>query len=237
MNWFAKTAKRTALAIADRLDPRRIELRKEMLAAVRAWSGANDNRLTKNHWGAAGASSVNHDLLTDLNTLRNRIRYERQNNGWLAGMVNSYVLDVVGPAGPALHLVSANKGWVVMAEKIWRDWFDLPDVNRQLTGAEVLAQDEVMQWDCGESLSQLVSDPTVSGAVKTRLLTIHPRRLQTPFGQSAQRTVTLGVKRDERGRPQIYYVREDTDNELGFLVGTNYVELSADNVVHDFDAS
>lgn len=202
----------------------------------RGFNAASSDRLTKNHWGSATSSSINQDLISELETTRNRIRFERQNNGILEGMVKSNALDVVGPDGPRLQIATADTAWAAAAERIWNDWAAMPDIAGRLSLADFLTLDVRMDWDCGESFKLEVTDPTARGPVKLRLQDIHPRRIETPVGSPMGDLLdtTLGVRRARTGRPISYYVREDRDTEFGQYIGLVYTEVRADNVIHDF---
>lgn len=204
---------------------------------MRAFGGANDDRTTKNHWGQATNNGINADLVHDLENLRNRIRFERQNNGYLEGIATSNEQDIVGAAGPALKVITTDVGFEQALEKIWKAWWSCPDFNGQMSGAEMLSQSERQRWDCGESLWQIVTDAQATGPVKTRLLAIHPRRLQTPYGFSVTKDTTLGVRRTETGRPLAYFIREDRDTELNFTIGFRYTEVPAAFIIHDYDVN
>lgn len=201
----------------------------------RAFNGANDDRTTKNHWGSASSGSINADLIAELSTLRDRIRYERQNNGYLEGIVSSSELDVVGPHGPSLQLITKDEVWSSKAEAIWSSFWECPDLNGQMSGPEMLRQAERQRWECGESVWQIVTDRGAQGFIKTRVLTIQPRRLETPYGAGLTADVTLGVRRTKTGKPISYFIREDTDTEQLQGFGTTFVEIPAAYVIHDYD--
>ena len=81
----------------------------------RAWGGADDDRLTADHWGSMTSESINLDLVNDLSTLRRRARYERQHSGILEGMAGSWARDVVGAAGPILQVLCDDKEYAERA--------------------------------------------------------------------------------------------------------------------------
>lgn len=211
------------------------ELMGRVQSVMRGWAGADDDRLTKGHWGSASSTSINQDLVTDLHTTRNRARWERQNNGILEGMVGTNALDVVGPQGPILQFLSDDKDYVKRAEAAWLEWWEMPDLNNQMSGPELLIQNVRSEWDNGESMAQVVNDPGAEN-VQMRLLTIHPRRVESPYGVGATDLldITLGVRRTRTGRPLSYFVREDIDSEFRFATGYHFTEVPAANMLHDY---
>jgi lambda family phage portal protein len=220
--------------------PTRVATMNHLLEAAqqiaRAWNAADDDRLTKNHWGNTQSVAINQDLVSDLVTMRQRTRWERQNNGILEGMVTSNAMDVVGPRGPTLQVSTTDSAFRERAEQLWREWWAMPDLNGQLSGVDMLVQDIRSEWDNGESLKQRVNDPTARG-IQLRLLAIAPRRLESPMGTavSGLGNITLGVTRSATGKPLSYWIREDSDSEFNPSLGMRYVEVPARNLIHDFE--
>ena len=221
--------------------PPRVELAETLLAELkqqvtRGWSGAENDRLTGAHWGSATSTSINADLVTDLDTLRTRCRYERQHNGILEGMAKSHVLDVVGPRGPRLQVTSTeDPKYAADLEKIWQNWCEVADVTGSGHFADILGQDIMAEWDNGESIKLIVTDPAAQG-IQFRLQTIHARRLSSPSGAGIAhlQDITLGVRRSPIGRPLSYFIRDDVDNEFAQLQGFTWHEVPAANVLHDY---
>ncbi len=208
----------------------------EMRTTLRGWSGAESDRLTEKHYGSAHGSAINQDLVQDLTTLRDRCRWERQHNGILEGMARTHALDVVGPRGPTLQIVSkSNQDYADRLEDIWATWTENCDICEEGDFADLLTQDIVSEWDNGESLKQLVNDPQAAG-IQLRLQTIRAGRLASPYGLAGTdlRSVTLGVRRNTYGKPLSYFIREDVDSEFVTTVGNRYIEIGRQNMIHDF---
>lgn len=201
---------------------------------VRAWNGAHQDRTTRAHWGRATNSNVNADLAADLATLRTNSRFERQNNGILEGMVKTHTDDVIGLTGPQLQLLTEDTKWQTKAEKIWKNWFTMPDYNGQMAGVDFLEQNNRQTWDCGEYFNQLVTDKSVMGPVKLRLLTIHPRRIDSPPGWYGDRSVTLGVRRERAGKPVGYFVDDLVEDQWTVGTGMTFTEIPARNMIHGY---
>lgn len=200
---------------------------------ARNYMSGIDNRLTADHWGRVNNQSINADLAQDLGNIRQKARFERQNNAHLEGMVSSHALDVVGPNGPTLQVVSKNAKWAARLENIWREWWEMPDLNGQLSGPEMMVQAIRMEWDCGEFIWQIANEPS-DDPVQMRLLGIHPRRLGTPYGMVGDPTVTLGIKRNATGKPLIYWFNDLPENEYPITLGTKFNPFTPDLVIHDY---
>gem|GEM_PF-1542580 len=201
---------------------------------VRAWNGANQDRTTRAHWGRATNNNVNQDLAADLATLRSNSRFERQNNGILEGMVKTHTDDVIGLVGPQLQLLTEDTKWQARAEKIWKNWFAMPDYNGQMAGVDFLEQNNRQTWDCGEYFNQFVSDRSAQGPVKLRLLAIHPRRIDSPPGWYGDRSVTLGVRRERAGKPVGYFVDDLVEHQWAVGTGTTFTEIAARYMIHGY---
>lgn len=228
-------------AIAERISPRRQALVRAFRRAVdahakRGFNATNDDRLSKNHWGDAKNTSINADLRTDLVEMRNRCRWERQNNGNLEGMAASWALDVVGPEGPKLLVETKDKVYAQQLEGLMRWFGENCDATGEMCMPDQLAMDCRMDWDCGEALTQIVTDHTYDGPIQTRLLSIAPRRCETPHGRPVTdlAQITMGVRRSDIGRPLSYFLRRDLDVDFGFLVGNHFDEIDARFIIHDF---
>lgn len=203
--------------------------------ATRSWEAAKTTRLNSDQFGRDHGEPLNQKLSLDLETLRNRCLAEAERNGWIEGMICSHVNSVVGVDGPALQIHSDSEDFNTAAEKVWSDWWEKPDYNEQLSGADLLRQAVRSLWTCGEFVWHLTSAAeTPEADIRLRLQDIHPKRLRSPLLGSYDTTaVGLGVKRDDQGKPLAYYVDDFLVSEqLGATASSR--EIAAEFIIHGF---
>jgi lambda family phage portal protein len=201
---------------------------------ARAFGASMKDRTTSYHWGRATNAHINDDLAAELAGMRMKARFERQNNGILEGMVKTHTDDLVGVSGPMLQLLTSDTKWQDRAEKIWHNFWQMPDYNGQLAGVDLLNLANRQTWDCGEFFFQMVTDRTVQGPVKLRLLAIHPRRVDTPPGWFGDRRVTLGVRRERAGKPVSYFVDDAIEDQWTTGTGVTWTEIPATHMIHGY---
>lgn len=199
----------------------------------RYFEGAETNRLNESHWVYASDIGVNAWLIQHLHTLRARLLYEARNNPIVAGVVQTYVVGVLGQRAPTLQVVSDDDRFNDALESYWIERRDELDVNGQLSFYDVLKQMVGGLPTCGEAIVQIVSGDRSHVA----LATVEPRRLESLLafrhGENGEHTV-LGIRRSRTGKPLAYTFRDWDDATGG---GTfRYLDVPADQVIHVFDA-
>jgi lambda family phage portal protein len=202
----------------------------------RRFESAESNRLNQAHWSRAYGRPINEDLAEHLETIRTRATYEAGNNTTIEGVINTHVTDVVGRTGPILQITSSDDDYNAWAEAVWRAWWKRPCVNRKTSGVERLRQWVRNMWLCGEFFDQLVTRTDYPGQIKLRLLPVHPRRVGTPATSAADPNVVLGVKFTDDGDPLGYFVQTFTRYGVYELLGTEYREIAARDMLHGFSA-
>lgn len=208
---------------------------------LRRWDAAKRDRLNQAQLGAVTSNSVNRDLGDYLETLRTRSAHEAANNGIVEGIITTHVTDIVGKHGPSLQIQSKDDDADTRDEDVFGEWWENPDLNDELAGVDFLRSWVRMLWINGEYLSQFVTAERSPGApansVLTRLYNLHPRRLVTPFDRAFDRSIVLGVKRSDTGKPEEYYIGDDIDRNLLALasVSTGGVKpIAAKDIIHGF---
>lgn len=196
------------------------------------WEAAETSRLNQAHWAPAKEQSINRDLVAEQQPLRERCAYEISNNSFLAGIVETYVCDVVGHDGPTLQVRTSDTAYNDALEAEWNRWWARPDVSTKLSGTECLQNWVRSMFPDGEYLFILTGDPTAAGNVKTRLQLIAPRRLRSP--SVLQRDVTLGVRRTTQGRPLGYFISDNDDDDQFHPITLEPTEIDANRVEHGF---
>jgi lambda family phage portal protein len=200
---------------------------------ARSLEAAETNRLNSAHWQNAKGRPFNLGVMGDLRTVQDRAIYEAENNPTVAGVIETHAVDLIGPEGPTLQILGDERsaGYRDALERVWWDWWQNPDINGQLSGAEIMRQWVKMLWKCGDALTQLAT--VDSPFIGLRMLSIDPRRLQTPPGKLADPRTMMGVERNETGRPVAFHILEDQDKVTGAF-GLNFKRITANSIIHLF---
>lgn len=205
---------------------------------LRNWDSANNNRITQGHWAEKRDAKINEDIANELETIRSRSRYEIQNNGWVEGVMESMVTDIVGKNGPVLQ-ISAPKGSQAelqrarQAEKIWNEWWANPDISGTNSGVDLLGVGIRSWFRSGEFFWHIVSSREDT-AVKTRLQALSPERIVDPYTGKQSPLQSNGITFNENWRPISYTVSEGTPSENSYDDGYSTREIPARSMLHFF---
>lgn len=198
--------------------------------ASRTWPAAEGGRFSS-HWNGVDSvpTPINYAIFNDLPQLRNRCEYEARRNPTITGVIETYIIDMIGEIGPTLQIQTDDAKFNDEAEAYWNNWWANPDLNGELSGVEWLAMCIRLLWTCGEHLTQIVGDP--DDQMRPKLLTVHPRRL----GALSYWTIdsVMGVRRTPTGKPISYYIQDVNESNMWNLPLT-IREIPARDVVHDF---
>jgi lambda family phage portal protein len=180
---------------------------------VRAKFDAAESQDDRRHWANADAFAADAALSPmKRREMRNRARYERANNSWLAGISSTLANDLVG-TGPRLQLQFGDDESARAIEKLFFDWgwqIDLPAKLR--TMREALVVD-------GEAFSLMISNPRLPG-VQLDLRLVEAEMVATPTELMSE-TITPdgstvdGMEFDAVGNVVAYQV-------LNFHPGSNF---------------
>lgn len=174
-----------------------------------AASQADDYR----HWANADAFSADASLNPQVRrTIRNRARYERSNNSYLAGISSTLANDLIG-TGPRLQLDTGDSESDREVERLFFDWgwsIDLPAKLR--TMREALVTD-------GEAFALMISNPRLAGVqLDVRLVEAEMVATPTELMQSTltpEGNVVDGLEFDATGNVVAYLV-------LNYHPGANF---------------
>jgi lambda family phage portal protein len=165
------------------------------------------------HWANADAFAADAALSPSVRrTLRNRARYERANNSYLAGISATLANDLIG-TGPRLQLDIGDEEAARDVERLFYDWgwsVDLPAKLR--TMREALVVD-------GEAFALMISNPRLPG-VQLDMRLVESEMVATPT-ELMRQTITPegntvdGLEFDVIGNVIAYQV-------LNFHPGSNY---------------
>lgn len=184
----------------------------------------------QNHWAWSTDLSANAEHSADVRrTIRNRARYERRNNSYAKGLVETRAHDLVG-TGPRLQLTipDARQESVRVVERANRRWM------RAATMAEKLRVLSETQITDGEGFGVMVTNPRLRHAVKLDVRTYEADQIATPnlFWEDPNKAVD-GIRFDEFGNPIEYHLLKNHPGDwLG--AGRDYDRLPAERVVHWF---
>lgn len=203
-----------------------------MPVRVRARFDAASEGDDRRHWANADAYSADASLSPWVRrTMRNRARYERNNNSYLAGISATLANNLIG-TGPRLQLDIGDDEAAREVERSFYDWtwtIDLPAKLR--TMREALVVD-------GEAFAIFITNPTLSG-VQLDLRLVEAEMVATPT-ELMRSTITPdgntvdGLEFDSIGNVIAYQV-------LNFHPGANYrvnnltfQRVPASQVIHWF---
>jgi lambda family phage portal protein len=187
--------------------------RPAVVPVVRARYDAAEKGDDYKHWANSDAFSADAALSpTVRRTLRNRARYERANNSYLAGISLTLANDLIG-TGPRLQLDAGDAEADRLVERLFFDWgwtIDLPAKLR--TMREALVVD-------GEAFGLMVTNPRLNG-VTLDVRLVEAEMVATPT-ELMRSTITPegntvdGVEFDQIGNVVAYQV-------LNFHPGSNF---------------
>ena len=179
----------------------------------------------------AGSESINDALKTDLNTLRNRIRYELRQNGPAKGMLKTYANSCVS-TGPTLSIDSINKAWSENAERAFSVWASQAGYNCGQSLGELLHLYVRQFFVAGEFFNVYKSDKSSKNPVKLKLMPIRPDRVASPFSYNNNSFAGITII---DGKPSSYSILQPSGVSSGISQGVgDYKDESAENVSHVF---
>lgn len=165
------------------------------------------------HWANADAFAADAALSPMVRrTLRNRARYERANNSYLAGISSTLATDLIG-TGPRLQLDIGDDEAAREVERLFFDWGWLVDLPAKLrTMREALVVD-------GEAFALMITNERLPG-VTLDIRLVEPEMVATPTELMSQTitpegNVVDGIEFDQIGNVVAYQV-------LNFHPGSNY---------------
>lgn len=202
--------------------------------SARRWDAAQTDRLNAAHWQGAHGQPINVDLLSDLPTLRARCGYEATNNPMVEGVIETHTLDVIGPRGPQLKVISDSQAYNDALQDIWEEWFADPDISGTMSGVEMLGLMNHSLWTKGPILALITDDRSATTSATMRVQNLDAERLQTPMQFSGDNAVTLGIRRTKEGRPLQYYIAEPSQWGQWEWYSGKFSTYAADDVIHEY---
>ena len=176
------------------------------------FESADTDRLNEAHWQFAYEQPINDVLNQRLPTIRARATFETDNNPTLEGLVLQHTLATIGEDGPLADLQGEDDEtdeWCEQAMQVWESWCRVADASGSLTLAGILKKWNVGGWYAGEWLWRKVNERPEhrrADVPHVRLMEIEPQRLMTPPDATGDDAVSMGVRRNQFGRPTSYWI-------------------------------
>lgn len=221
------------MALAD-LFRRREPPRPIAVPVVRAKYDSAEKGDDHRHWANADAFAADAALSPSVRrTIRNRARYERNNNSYLAGIVETRSNDLIG-TGPRLQLDTGSGDTDRLIERLFFDWgwtIDLPGKLRTLFDAK--------QVD-GEGFVLMVNNPRLDG-VQLDLRLVEAEMVATPT-ELMRQTITPegntvdGLEFDAVGNVVAYQVLNYHPGSNFRVNNLEFQRVPAGQMVHWFRA-
>jgi lambda family phage portal protein len=200
--------------------------------SLRRWDAAKTDRLNEAHYNGANGQHINTDIATLGQTVQNRASRELSLNAIFQGIVRTHVVDVVGPHGPQLQVLSDSQDYNDDLEGVFEDWAIDCDAAGMMALPDMISLWVLQLWPYGEYLVQKITDPAVDTPIRMRLNNINPPRLNDPLGVQVNPDISLGVKRNKYGRAETYFVAPPDDRYI--VRFGEYDEVPARDMIHWF---
>jgi len=191
------------------------------------------------HWGGAdGLGPVAANWAGTRYVLRNRARYEYENNSYCGGMVETLANDSIG-TGPRPQVRSADPAFDAAVEARFREWAGgvIPGQGEDTAGiglAGKLRLARQTRTALGEVFLLLTTDAETARPVKLDVTPLEPDHVDTPYGgRSAHPNVWEGVEYGPNRKPVAYHVAREHPGD-GTMGGMTWDRVEARHVVHWF---
>ena len=193
------------------------------------FDAAQTNDDNRRHWANAdGLSAAAANSLDVRRTLRNRSRYERDNNGYLGGMARSLAYDHVG-TGPMLQILADDDDETnSRIEAAFAAWAKAVHLGEKLwTMRQARAVD-------GEAFAVLTTTPAIADPVQLDLRLIEADQVTDPQLVSTGTNTCDGIEYDAYGNPVAYTVLRQHPGDTLRVWPAEYDRIPARNVIHWF---
>lgn len=218
----------------------------ETLAPKARYDAAKTNPDNRKHWANADGLSANAANSADVRrVLRNRARYEDDNNSYASGLTGDRANETIG-TGPRLQLaipesyfdpdfqrrvrVADPEGMAREVERKWQQWCRAVNLLDKL-----LVMDESETRD-GESFAIKVINPAVADGVQLDLRVYEADQVATPDLDAGNPEAVDGIRFDANGNPSEYHFldRHPGDTQAWSTWASSYRKIPARQVIHWF---
>lgn len=199
---------------------------------VRArYDAAQTSTNNSRHWANAdGLSARAANSLEVRKRLRERSRYEYDNNGYCQGVVLTLANDLIG-TGPRLQLLTDDAGVNRQVERAFSAWAEAVGLAEKL---HTLTQAKKRD---GEAFGILVNNPALPSPVQLDIREVECDQVTAPF-ESAWKSPALaatdGIELDAAGNPVAYHVLREHPGDLLRVAPLASDRLPRRSVLHWF---
>ena len=230
MGWLSRITGRDAAAAQSALIERQTAVIGKLIRA--RYDAAQTTDINKRHWAMADGYSADAALSPEIRRkLRNRARLERDNNPYLAGMVQTLASDLVG-TGPRLALTvpGGSPDTVGVVEEAVYEWGQRIDLARKL---RVMKMAKAVD---GESIGVLFTNRRLNRrGVQLDLRLVEADQLASPL-PSIDPAAIDGLQLDEDGNVSRYWLLDHHPGATmaGWSIAGKWYD--AEDIVHWFHA-
>lgn len=184
-----------------------------------------------NYWASADAMDADAaNSLAVRKRIRERARYEAENNPVLEGICNTEADYEIG-AGPTFQLLTGSAAFNSMVEAKFASWAKAVDLAGKLW---TMARSRVID---GESFAVLVSNPLIEDKVSLDLRPFECDQFTSPYAISPSENYVDGIRLDPWGNPVSYdLLRRHPGAQWYASANQEYDSLPASMVLHWFRA-
>lgn len=196
-----------------RLHRQRAAVREFQSRLSARYDAAQTTAENEKHWAQADGFSPDWAMNPGVRrTLVIRSRYERDNNCYASGIVDTMVNDLVG-TGPRLQVQESDPIFKAAVETRWKEWTEaigFAEKLRTYTGAYFVD---------GEGISQFFDNPKVNDPVSLDFQLIETDRLTTPGVIAYNDYAVDGIDFDFYGNPKWYHLLRHHPGDYGAMWG------------------
>jgi lambda family phage portal protein len=189
----------------------------------------------RKHWANADSLSAVSQLTTAVRkTLRDRCRYEVQNNCFAAGVIRTLVGDTIG-SGPRLQMLTSDAALNAAVEEQWRLWTAATDHAMKL---RILAGVKYVTGECFAVYRDSKRLEQLGFPVTLDIRLIEPDQVSDGiYGQLFTRAGDDGIVVDENDEVSAYKIlkRHPGDNRMYGGLSLQPDEVPSENVLHWFE--
>jgi lambda family phage portal protein len=178
-------------------------------APVRArFDAADTTTENSRHWAAADSLSARAANSPEVRrVLRDRSRYESQNNSYARGIVRTIANDTVG-TGPRLQLLTEDQEANRAIERAFAEWSTATGLALKL---RTMCQARIVD---GESFALLSTNPRLPTPVQLDLVLVEAEQVATPTIDVLAPDAVDGIEFDGFGNPIQYHLLRDHPGDL-----------------------
>jgi lambda family phage portal protein len=196
------------------------------------YDAASNNLDNRRHWQAADALSANAaNSLEVRSKLRERARYEFNNNSYCLGIIETLANDLIG-VGPTLQSLTDDDALNREVELAWLEWSEAVGLAEKL---HTLKQAKTRD---GEAFALFINNPLLDNPVQLDVLDIECDYVTAPYPaqfEAPRPNYIDGIHLDSARNPLRYDVLKEHPGD-GLFPGSNqdFTSWKRENVLHWF---